>query len=141
MPLFPVFYGGIGERTRDGDPSLSRPISPSKAYSLRKRQRTMTLKMNIKAGNRTGVADNGGRTTWNHNETQVRTRGLKVKTSVKAGNRSTCATCSGDRDTTFSNHNETQADSRSAQRTRGFKIKSGVKAGPELRFPPFLRNP
>ena len=48
----------------------------------------MTLKTNIKAGNRSGcVTCTGGRDSGkiNHNQTQVRTRGFKVKSGVKAG--------------------------------------------------------
>ena len=79
----------------------------------------MTRKTNIKAGRRSGIG-NGTVLTFNHNETQVRTRGFKVKSGIKAGD-----------DTlprhpppkwTF-NHSETQAKSRA------FTVKTGVKAG------------
>ena len=83
----------------------------------------MILKTNIKAGNRTGVADNGGRTTWNHNETSIqRTRSLKVKSGVKAGPIEV-------REIPIRNHNETQAQSR------GFIVKTGIKAGPSALCP------
>ena len=57
---------------------------------------------------------------------------MTVKTSIKAGPIHNVTLKRG-----VINHNETQAQ----ERTRGLKVKTSVKAGPELRFPPFLRNP
>lgn len=79
----------------------------------------MTIKTNIKAGSR----------FLNHNETETteRTRSLKIKSGVKAG------PSRGGGGGWLGNHNETQADVRSAvARSRGFSVKTGVKAGPTI---------
>jgi hypothetical protein len=82
----------------------------------------MTIKTMIKAG--TGGGWGCPTCTYsNHNETQVRTRGLTVKTGVKAG---PISPVFGDGSVrSISNHNETQA----IERTRGLTVKTAVKAG------------